>query len=1034
MRKSLIIGGSIVAIGAAVASVPYFLDWNWVKPVLVAAAEDATGHEVEVTGEVGFDLFPRPALSAEGVRIKGAGPDAGLLLTAESLGTAVAFWPLFSKRIEVEYVKLDAPVVRLVSYADGTTNWEPAEASQDDADSGDGGLTIDDFRVSNGTLIQIAGGTETRRIDDIDMRFDVAGKDGPYRWDGSLLLDGLPLDLVGEWGGDGRLILDVAADGAAELHFAGRAGKDDAGAMTLTGQVEAEGAALRGVMALISPDGEPADAAAWLRPFRVKSSVSYLGDMIVLDDVSGTVGGSKLSGRARVSLRERVAVKGDLSLDRLDVADWQRADDGEFEDQPFELPDMTADMILSVDDLRYGELMLGGVNAPVRLADGKLTLGRTRLSLPAGGAALFSAVVTDADGVLAATGEFTAALPKPAATLSALGVDRVAAMPALKAKGGFAYGAEGLTLSGVSGVYDGRPFRAAMTLPADEAKPVQVALRTAALDYDRIQLRESEEGGDDEARPVRFELNLGTLGYGGERYSGIAAQGLYQGSLLTLDRAVLRDLAGFDVRAAGTVADVGGENLLDVSVRLAGEQGEGGLKLAGPLARFAVSGTMGYAGADVSVSGDVATSPETEIALNIGAKAADAGAVLAALNEEPQTRRLGPLDMTMTLSGAEGRYRLSNIGGKLGPMALSGVADVDVSGDVPGVNARLEAGVVPLDVLMGADADGAETAEAGGARWSSEHLDLGWISTFDGKVSLSAKRLDYGNYKLMNPQLSMVSTGDVLTVETLKGGVFTGSFSVSGRIRALAETGTSVALKLNMADVPLTSFMEASTASAPATGTLTMTADIVGQGASQRAVMGSLSGPVRVSATNGVVRKIDLAKLDRELGDLRSVGSFLRFASAALEGGETRYRRIDARLRGTGGRFRIEGLTTDMDGGSATGSGYVDMGRWAVDMNADLRLGSHADAPRIPVRIAGALPSPEVDYRLGPLQGWFAKRAGLVALEAVLGGGESSATPGIAGDGPDAGDVAETKPKSMEEELGDALVKGLGSLLGGKKD
>jgi hypothetical protein len=249
-----------------------------------------------------------------------------------------------------------------------------------------------------------------------------------------------------------------------------------------------------------------------------------------------------------------------------------------------------------------------------------------------------------------------------------------------------------------------------------------------------------------------------------------------------------------------------------------------------------------------------------------------------------------------------------------------------------------------------------------------------------------------------------------------------------------------MALKVALSDVPVEPFLKAAMASAPATGTFDMTASVTARGRSQKALMSSLAGPVRLAATNGVIRKVNLKALDEELNDLRSLDSFARFAGTALKGGETQYRTLAIDATGKGGRFNIDTVTSDMDGGSVTAKGYVDMGAWYADSVATFRLGSHKDAPAIPATIKGPLPVPEVKYALGPLQTWFGKRIALVGINAAVGGdkldlgsligGKKTQTPAVTeGQAP-----AEAAPqKSVEEELGTALGKGLGKLFGKKK-
>jgi uncharacterized protein involved in outer membrane biogenesis len=359
--------------------------------------------------------------------------------------------------------------------------------------------------------------------------------------------------------------------------------------------------------------------------------------------------------------------------------------------------------------------------------------------------------------------------------------------------------------------------------------------------------------------------------------------------------------------------------------------------------------------------------------------------------------------------------------------------------------------VVPLSAFLGSGEAGAEQAAANGERWSREPLSFDWIRNFDGRIVLNATRLTYDDYVIENPAVAILSRGGALNIEALKGQIYGGQLAVTGMLRAGPKQ--SLTLDVALSDVPLEPLLKATAASAPATGTLDFTGKFSASGSSQRALMESLAGPVRIAATNGVIRKIDLKKLDSQLGNLRTVNSFLQFAATALKGGETQYRTLAADLSGQAGRFTIAKLVTDLDGGRATAKGYVDIGDWKADVDAVLTLGSHEDAPAIPVSIKGALPRPAVAYNLDPLKMWFGKRVALAGINAAVKGEgldlggilgtKQQPAPGInpgepttsgAAPGNQAAE-AETKApeKSVDEELGGAIVEGLGKLFGKKK-
>ncbi|MBB4633367.1 AsmA family protein [Sphingosinicella soli] len=1036
MRKTWIGFGAVTGTAAVVAIVPYFIDWNWFKPQLVSAVEEATGFDVDVSGDIGFSLLPSPRLSAEGLTVTGFGSSREPLVKAEKLSAAVAFLPLLSKRAEVKYIALETPVVRLISYADGTSNWsDPAKA---ETGSSGGELSIEDFRVEKGTFILQSPQGEPTRIDDIDMNVAIASAAGPYTVEGSLRYGTMPVTLKAGYE-QGGVKLDATLADAGTVAFAGRIGEAEGDAATpVSGRLTLSGEKLGDLLAALS-GGEASKALAYAKPVQLKATVDGTMEALRIADISGTVAGSKFGGAFDVERGARTAISGRLVVDAINAADWM-SDAASEDNEPFELPEtIDADVFVRVNDARYGEMQLGAVNAPVKLANRVVTLGDTRLALAGGGSAVVRGLLDAADGKPRFRGRFGTSLPRPAQTLAAFGTDGYTSLPPATLGGTIEYCDDTVTLGDLRGTLDGKAVGGKVHYPMDEALPIDVTLGLQGLNWDRVVSKESTAAsGEPFARTVNFDVRLGELLMSGSRYGGITAKGSYGADKVTLAQAVVQEAMGFGVTAKGSIDKLSAARAADLALGLAGEGVKGAITVKGPMAKLDIGGAVNYAGAEIGLNGWVRTEPDVAYQLAATARAPEAGAVLARLQDEPRAAKLGPLDLGMQITGAGDTAKITGIAGKIGNMTLSGDASVNTGGSVPVVNAVLKAGVVPVLALMGDDGTGAAEAAAGkGARWSSEPLSFDWIRNFNGRIALTAERAIYDAYVLEKPALALVSKGGTLDIEGLKGGLYGGTFTASGALTSGDAQG--MALKIALSGVPVEPFLKAAMASTPATGTFDMTASISARGRSQKALMSSLAGPVRMAATNGVIRKVNLKALDEELNDLRSLDSFVRFAGTALKGGETQYRTLAIDATGKGGRFNIDKVTSDMDGGSVTAKGYVDMGAWYADSVATIRLGSHKDAPAIPATIKGPLPVPEVKYSLGPLQAWFGKRIALVGIKAAVGGDKLDLGSLIGGKKPaaavaDGETPAEAAPqKSVEDELGTALGKGLGKLFGKKK-
>lgn len=1055
VRKVWIGAGVATGLVASVAAVPYFIDWSFFEPQMVAAVESATGYNVDVAGELRFALLPRPSLVVDEVSITGFGAERQPLVRAEQLSAAVAFWPLLRKQVEVDHVALKTPVVRLVSYADGSNNWSRPDAAGGKSTAS---IRIADFRIENGTLIKRAATGSELRFDDIDATLSVPTLDGPYGIDGRLVWNKVPIRLQANYAAGGGIKVEADVEDAGRLLFAGRLPEVAAGApQAIAGTLTVSAPTLGGFLDRFSDDpgsGEPSPAMA--APLDLKARLSGTTEAMRLARLSGSVGGSKLAGDIVLRFAEATGISGRLALDAVDAAAWS-SPDSDADSEPFTIPEgYAADLLLSIGKLSYGGAPLGSVVAPLKLADRILTVGRTAVALPAGGRAIFAGTIDTPEQLgPRVRGTLSAALPRPSATLAAFGIGAPAGLPALTLAGPVTIAQDVVLLSNARGRFDGSAYVATARHPLAEGQPSDVTVVADRLNFDRLRGDSTIPATDgDRGRTIRFNVATKQLLNEGRAFGDVRGKGVYEGDKVTLTRASARDAFGFAVQGKGTIADLSGDIDTDLALSLSGADTRGSVAIRGPLRQMSVNGTVDYAGAAIGIDGWIKTEPQLTYQIDVDAKAAEAARLLG----QPQS--IGSLALTLRASGTGDRATLSNIAGAVGPMKLAGSAVVNTAGARTVVTAVLRAGEVPLDKLWGRSSTGAAAAARNpGARWSKQAIDFGFLDSVAGKLTFTADRLTYGAYVLGAPTLVLAASGRQVTLDKFEGELFGGKLAMAGALNAAGvPSGT---LRLALDGVPMAPLLQATMASTPATGTINLGGQFAMRGRSQQEMIGSLSGPVRFSAVNGVIDKVDLDALNRQLDDLRTVSAFVQFAGTALKGGQTPYRKLSVEMQGRGGRFAIERIVTDLDGGSATATGAVDLAAWRADIDAVLKLGSYADAPTIPGTIKGPLSAPVTAYNLNPLKLWFGKRIALAGLNAAVKGEgvglgdllgiKKPATQGIVPGqanvgaaaeaeavlpGDAAAPVAEAAPaprKTVEQELGDVLKQGLGGLLGRKR-
>ncbi|HAW45945.1 MAG TPA: AsmA family protein, partial [Roseovarius sp.] len=281
--------------------------------------------------------------------------------------------------------------------------------------------------------------------------------------------------------------------------------------------------------------------------------------------------------------------------------------------------------------------------------------------------------------------------------------------------------------------------------------------------------------------------------------------------------------------------------------------------------------------------------------------------------------------------------------------SLTGAADVNLSGDVPRVNAQIAAGALDLSRLAGADSTGEAGGGSGGGGgaqgWSTEPIDASALALANGEMAFSADSIDLGDLKLGRTRTLMTldQSRAVFALREVRGydGLVTGDFVVNNRA-GLSVGGTLRAEGLDMERF-LTDAAGITRFSTKAGGTL----NFLGVGNSVDAIMKSLSGDGRFETGRGVISGIDLDRLMRA-GD--------------VTGGTTIFDAMNASFTMDKGNLFNDDLVMRLPLIHAEGKGRIGLGARDIDylFTPVLLEGETSKGLAIPVRIRGPWESPRI--------------------------------------------------------------------------
>ncbi|MBI1238780.1 MAG: AsmA family protein [Alphaproteobacteria bacterium] len=336
-RILTLLGIVVVAIvGAAIAAV-LLIPVDVYRGQIEAAAQQATGRELKIAGDLGLTFYPTIGIRAEQVTFQNTpSGKAPRMAEMDSLVVGVQVLPLLSGDLRITELVLEKPVINLEISKSGKPNWEfetqgaaPAAAptgGEGEPSSGGGSsvseLSFGDVRIVDGTVSYSdlgAGTTET--IEAINVSIALPSLDDPLEADGSLTYKGetLNIDASAE---TPRALLEGGATPIA-LEIASRL--IDA---TFTGSLDSAKTALNGGISLSADSVR--DLATWLgtalpkgegfQALSLKGTIASAGTRADFKDL--TLSFDNMAGTGALALDTGGAVpylSGALDLNQLDL-------------------------------------------------------------------------------------------------------------------------------------------------------------------------------------------------------------------------------------------------------------------------------------------------------------------------------------------------------------------------------------------------------------------------------------------------------------------------------------------------------------------------------------------------------------------------------------------------------------------------------------------------------------------------------------------------------------------------------------------
>lgn len=242
-RLFVIFGGLFVLVLCAALVVPYFIDWTGYRAQFEREASAILGRKVTVQGDATARLLPFPSVTFSNVTVAG-GPGGQPAMTVETFSMDAELAPFLRGEVLIFDMRLVHPKATIDIADNGTVDWAMRPSSPFDLNQ----ISIEKLTVTEGEIaLRHAAGGRSHLISEINSTISAKSLAGPWRMDGTLLLDGLRSTLTASTGkaeGNGQMRLRLKVDPDAYplvIETDGNAGIVN-GAAVYSGQFKISGA------------------------------------------------------------------------------------------------------------------------------------------------------------------------------------------------------------------------------------------------------------------------------------------------------------------------------------------------------------------------------------------------------------------------------------------------------------------------------------------------------------------------------------------------------------------------------------------------------------------------------------------------------------------------------------------------------------------------------------------------------------------------------------------------------------------------
>ncbi len=440
------------------------------------------------------------------------------------------------------------------------------------------------------------------------------------------------------------------------------------------------------------------------------------------------------------------------------------------------------------------------------------------------------------------------------------------------------------------------------------------------------------------------------------------------GNLSDLGAAALRINGRFDVEDGRVLAGFAGVDQLANMERRPARltlEAEGAVDRA-----FRVDAK--FAATDVSATAAGTLRNASDGRLDVSLRAADA--------KLPRRTATVPVDLRAKLALEKTGVKLDDLAGRVAGTNIKGRLSVAL-GAVPRVEGRIDAdqvdGAELVAILAGAPIVGAK------APWSTEPFTAAALPVATGRLEFRAGTVQWApGLVARDLQGAVLASEGAYALEGAIGKLGDGRLELGARLRRSAS-GVSLDTRVKLTNADLAAVLAPT--HAPATGRLSLEAQVQGQGLSAASLVGGLAGGGIVTLENVEIGGLDPVAINAAIGAVDrglaiNAGRIAEIVNTSLNGGRLRLPFATAPITITEGRVRMGDLEAPAQSADVGATGALGLADHQVDIRFALTGPQRKDAPggerpSLAVTVKGPLDSARRSADVTALVNWLTARA-----------------------------------------------------------